>query len=83
MTARLMQLCCEGHNERFQNYYREQPMYSGGSLDLLSAVNDLLVVLCETSIVVASSSAGASSSSADSTKKSSTRSASSVASLTT
>ena len=54
MTARLMQLCCEGHNERFQNYYREQPMYSGGSLDLLSAVNDLLVVLCETSIVVAS-----------------------------
>jgi hypothetical protein len=50
MTARFLQLLCEGHCRDFQEYIRAQPMNSQ-SRDLVKAVSDLLVAQCESSFV--------------------------------
>lgn len=38
-TSRFCQLCCEGHNIKFQNYFRSQAMNSSsGSINIVSLV---------------------------------------------
>eukprot|EP00613_Pedinella_sp_CCMP2098_P026412 CAMPEP_0171704950 /NCGR_PEP_ID=MMETSP0991-20121206/12929_1 /TAXON_ID=483369 /ORGANISM="non described non described, Strain CCMP2098" /LENGTH=1839 /DNA_ID=CAMNT_0012294447 /DNA_START=377 /DNA_END=5898 /DNA_ORIENTATION=- len=54
-TARFLQLLCEGHHVQFQNYLRHQPMHSGnGDVNLIKAMCDMLVFLCESTSAVSS-----------------------------
>ena len=50
VSARFLQLLCEGHFKDFQEYIRVQPMNSQ-SLDLVKAVSDLVVAQCASSFV--------------------------------
>jgi len=50
-TTRFMQLMCEGHNLKFQNLLRAQPMYPGQH-NLVKKVCEALVLLCQSSVAV-------------------------------
>jgi hypothetical protein len=50
-TTRFMQLMCEGHNLKFQNLLRVQPMYAG-QFNLVNKVVEALVLLCESTAAV-------------------------------
>jgi hypothetical protein len=50
-TTRFLQLVCEGHNIKFQNLLRAQPMYSG-QFNLVKKVVEALILLCESTLAV-------------------------------
>jgi hypothetical protein len=50
-TSRLLQLLCEGHNHRFQELIRDQPMYRSKH-NLVDIVIEMLTLTCESSALV-------------------------------